>query len=537
MISEIIKVLIVDDEVLIRNLLKMRISWDKLGLELVGEASNAHEALDLVEKLSPDIIFTDICMTIMDGIEFSKIVMENHPQIKIVVLTGHNEFDYVKRSIRIGISDFLLKPINKDEISRVALSLKEKIESERTNKNDYNKLKLQMEENLPYLRERCLNELLQSEFNFEDFASKLSYYKIELDLKSTCFQIVLVEVNIAVRGINEEEEKVLLNLQCMELIREVFKSESLIQVFFDNSHKIVILNNDESIDITDCCEIIKTRIINRFGCSICVGIGNRVEVIKSIKASYNEAKDALNYKVVAGKNQVIHYNDITFIYDNKIRLDYNHSEKLAFFMKAGLKEKARELIEELFSEFSYAQDNTLDRLRLVAFDALSTCLHVMAELNMNVLDIWKDRAEPYDFISKIDNLPEVKEYFNNLILKIITKVNSANSKKANKIILQIQDYVRDNLKSHELSLTEIAKKFFLNPSHLSRLFKQETNQTYIEYLTKKRIERAITLLQETDMRVYQIGEEVGITDPHYFSIIFKKFTGLSVNEYKKVNLN
>ena len=124
-----LKVLIVDDEYLIRNLLKLRINWDEYGMTVVGEASNAREALDMIDEYMPDIIFTDICMPYMDGIEFSKIALERYPDIKILILTGHDEFEYARRSIKIGVSDFILKPINVNEIEKSLLKLKKKIEN------------------------------------------------------------------------------------------------------------------------------------------------------------------------------------------------------------------------------------------------------------------------------------------------------------------------------------------------------------------------------------------------------------------------
>lgn len=128
----LLKVLIVDDEYLIRNLIRMRINWEENGMVIVGEAGYPEEAFQMVEELRPDIIFTDICMPTMDGIEFASCVLEKHPEIRIAVITGHDDFDFMQRSIRAGIIDYLLKPIKQDELLEATMRMKSSIERERS---------------------------------------------------------------------------------------------------------------------------------------------------------------------------------------------------------------------------------------------------------------------------------------------------------------------------------------------------------------------------------------------------------------------
>lgn len=223
--SNLLKVLIVDDEHLVRNLLKKCIDWNEIGYEIVGEASNAHEALDLVDALRPDLIFTDIYMPFMDGLEFGKLVFEKYSNIKIVVLTGYEEFEYAKKSIKIGIADFLLKPINDDEIRRVALTMKEKIEAERNHRAEYDRMKKQLEENLPYLREKLLNKLIQNGMEDVDIHQELEYFHISLN--PTFVQVAVIEATLSdVSSNSGEEERIVLNMQCQELVSKYFRDTS-----------------------------------------------------------------------------------------------------------------------------------------------------------------------------------------------------------------------------------------------------------------------------------------------------------------------
>ena len=529
-----LKVLIVDDEYLIRNHLKRLISWEEMGMEIAGEAVSASQALDLIDKTVPDIIFTDICMPLMDGIEFSKVVVEKYPHIKIVIITGHDEFDYAKRSINLGISNFILKPINRDEIRKAALELKSKIEQERSHIKEYEKLKQRLDEIRPYLLEKFLNELIVGELDQTEITEKLNYFKIDLNHESDVFQTAVVDVSSSIRGIGEkEEEQILLAMNCSDLIKKVLREDEGVLVFFDNSRKIVILSNNESLDISECCETIKVLLINRCKCFVSIGIGNKIHGLTNIKATYSEACDALNYRVVIGKNQVINYNDITYNSDQSWRGIPNKGEKLDFLIKTGLKQDAMELIDQLFSESSFNQSITIENLRLEAFDVIKVCMRVLLEYKIDTLNTEGKNSQPYEEMFRLDNLLEMKNYLKSLVGGVIDKIHNFNKKKGNLLVAQIQEYIEQNLHNSEISLSSIAKQFFVSPSYLCRLFKQETNQTVVEYITKERMECAAKLLRETDLKVYQIVERVGINDPNYFGTIFKKYTGLSMNEFRK----
>lgn len=531
----LLKVLIVDDEHLVRTLLKNCINWEEIGYEVVGEASNAHEALDLVEQLRPDVIFTDIYMPFMDGLEFGKIVFERYSNIKIIVLTGYEEFEYAKKSIKIGIADFLLKPINDDEIRKVALSMKTKIESERNQRDEYDRIKKQLDENLPYLKEKLLNSLIQNTFNVNDIKQQLDYFHIKINPKHV--QIAVIEASLPENSDNMgEEERLLLNMHCFELVLKYFRDDEYVNVFIDNNQNIVVFSSDESIEFTDCIEALRAMITNKLKCNICIGVGSIYNGISRAKASYKEACDALNYKIIAGKNLVISYSDINFPRPGTHTIQNDNADALAFYIKAGIKKKAHQFIEECFYECGRAGNSIgIETIRVRASGILSVILNVITELEIYISDVFPDN-QPFEQVFKIDTLPEMRDYLLKLSENAINIILSTQTKKVNQAIEDIKDYIHENMSNPEMSLSHTAKKFFMNISYLSRIFKQETGYTFVEYLTKARMEKAIKLLKETDLKAYQVAEAVGISNPHYFSICFKKWTGVSVNDFKKAEV-
>ena len=536
--KDLLKLIIVDDERLVRDLLKRCVNWTDIGYEVSGEASCAQEALELIERVKPDVIFTDICMPYMDGLEFGKIVFEKYPHIKIIILTGYEEFEYAKRSIKIGIADFLLKPINDDEIRKVALGIKEKIELEKTQRTEYQRLKKHLEENLPYLKEKLLNELIQNDLESEERRQRLDYFHIKINLES--FQTAVIDVSFPDTGRDMEndvgeEERLLLRMQCMEMVIQYFREDIYVNIFFDNSQRIVILNSEKTIDLTDCLETVKSMLINRLKCFVCIGVGNYYSDERKIKISYKEACNALDYKIIAGKNQIINYCDINFSTTEQFQIQHDQIDSLTFFLKTGMRGKALELLEMVFNENSLGQKARIDSIRVIASNIVSVVLNVITEIGISISDIFEHSSQPFDEVFELDTFPDMKDYLRKLVISSVNIIENMQNKKVNQAVRQVQDYILQNLTNRDLTLSNTAKAFYMNLSYLSRIFKQETGQTFVEYLTKARMEKAIRLFKETNLKAYQIAENIGIVDPHYFGICFKKYTGMSVNDFKRVD--
>jgi len=529
-----LKVLIVDDEKLVRNLLKMRIKWEEFGMKIVGEASSSKEALELVETFKPDIIFTDICMPVMNGIELSKVIAEKHPNIKIVIITGYDRFDYAKTSIKLGVFDYLLKPINGEEIRRVAEKLREKIKMERSHKNEYINLKLQLDENLSYIREKFFNELIQTEMSEKEILERLSCLKLDMKPDTDFFQAAIAEMSNLTEKLEGDLES--FNFELVVNLAESINNDNYkLNIFKDNSNKLVLISNNDGFDMEGFCGILKTKITKRYKCAVCIGIGNKVQGIQGIKKSYTQACEALNYKLIKGKNQIINYRDVVVVNENKWEVSADKIEKLTFCIKSGLGDKASEFVEEIFSDFYYNRQNTIVRVRMVLIGVLTACQQVIMENGKIPHDLKEFNTIDYDYISVLDNIPDIKGYMKKFISDLIRVINKSGEKVSNRLIEQIKEHIQKNMHSSKLSLSSVAREFYISPGHLSRLFKQETSQTFVNYVTKIRINKAMELLKETDLKVYQVGEKIGIDDPHYFSIIFKKYTGLSVNKFRKIN--
>lgn len=649
-----LKLLIVDDEEKTRNLIKICIDWNELGIEVAGEASSGMEALDFLENHNVDLIITDIIMPFMDGLEFSETALRRYPQVKIVVLTAHEEFEYAQRGIKLGIADFLLKPIKRAELRTVIGGVVDKLRQERVSRDEYEMLRRQLTENYEYLKEKFLNDLLREVYEYEEIREKLAYFAIPPLQQHV--QIALIELSSHDNGaVSSEEETALLDLACVNLVRRYFQreaeagatnvaggdnegdfgttgagsdrmednrkhgafgldhreggfaeggsdncdyrnksyggaipSDSLhetsanhvngnekdiclgnenhssmgdrnvgsngdalqektggtgtgsnnISIFVDNSRRVVLLNASEEIGLTDCCEQLRSLLQSALACNVSIGIGNAYRDgegnCKSLRKSYREAYEALKYKVVYGKNHVVCFKEINLSNENPdIRLD--EIQEIGFYVKAGLYEPSAVIIDKIFEDLVNAGSYNLEKTRVIAVNIATAVLNAITELGLNYEDIVGKQNIPYNLVFRIDTIPEMRKYLSSFVQSSVHAINRARDCKTNHALKSILEFMQSNLGSSELSLSQVADAFYLNSSYLCRIFKQEMNKTFVEYLTQVRIERAIELLAQTNLKAYEICQQVGIPDPNYFGKCFKKYTGVSVNDYKKRN--
>ena len=190
-----LKVMIVDDEYYFREALKVSLDWEELGFTICAEAKNGNDALLKADELSPDIVLVDINMPVMDGLEFVKEIKNKGLDCKIVILTGHSEFQYAKQAVQLGVHNYLLKPVNEKELMESLLDLKRVIERERDIKIEFNKLKQQVKNSIPLLKEKFLNELIQGSLirTEKSIANRMAYLNIQLS--SDYYRVISIEIN------------------------------------------------------------------------------------------------------------------------------------------------------------------------------------------------------------------------------------------------------------------------------------------------------------------------------------------------------
>ncbi|MFL0252654.1 response regulator [Clostridium neuense] len=532
--SNIVKVVIVDDEHLVRKLLKRCIDWNSIGMEIVGEASSGEEAIEVIDRYRPQLVFTDICMTNMDGIECADFIKKKYPRIKVVVISGYDDFKYAQRSIRAGIEDYLLKPINDEVVLKTALKVKKEIENEREVVSEYINLKKQFAESLPFLRERLFNSLIHLDMNIDEVKRQMDY--LNFKFKHSKFQVAAMELILKYHD-NYSKKETIYETKILDKLKDSLKKYDDINIFLDDDYRIVIIDNSEKNVLERAAQDLKDNIFDKFELYYCIGIGSTKIGIENIKESYKEALEAINYRLIMGQDSIIKYSNISLCTENHVNTSIEIDDKLKVYFLSGSKEKVQGIIDDIFEKKDMLIGMSKNTIKEYAFGYISIIFEVLKEFNRDAEEFHLKKYNIYKSIFELDTIQDIKKYVTDISSKALEIVNYHKSKKSSKLIDDIIEYIKLNLGDSQLSLAKAAKVFFVNPSYLSRIFKKEMDINFMEYLSKIRIDKAIMLISNTDFKAYEISEKVGFSDSSYFSTCFKRYTGVSVSEYRKAKLN
>lgn len=541
--TDSLSVLLVDDEYLIRELLKNCIQWERMDCKIVGEASCAVEVFDFLKETPVDLIITDINMPKTDGLQMSEKILSDYPKIKIIVVSGYDKFEYAKNGFKIGIEDYILKPIRESEVERAVLNVKEKLEKERENEYENALIREQLEHNIPYLREKFFIELFKNKLSLTEMKEKIRFLKLEF--RDNFFQVALTEIFFNEKEKYSEEKRLTALLEAVHILEVYFKDRSFIYILLDTKENISVFCNNSNVDLIEECkcllEIIKA---GNPEWDITIGIGSIKKQIENTNDCYSEAVTSLQFKAILGANRIINYNDLDVII-NKINqvpiAQENAIDQLQFLIKAGLNEQSLDYIDSLYENIgryrSIEEHNFIMHVRIQTTRILVLLFDMIASMDIRMDSIAQYQEDCFKEIASITTIPYAKQLTISLVEKLIKHINTTQTHLVNDYMEDILDYIQKNMSDYGLTLNKIAAKFYMNPSYLSRIFKQRKGITFKDYLNRIRMEQALEYVRNTDLKAYAIGEKVGIPDANYFSTSFKKYIGMSMTDYKKIIVN
>gem|GEM_PF-292158 len=548
-----IKVLLVDDEKLERVLIRKGYAWEENGFEIIGEASDGEEALEVLSITTPDIIVTDINMPYMDGLKLTEEIRKRNIPCKIVIVTGYRDFDYARRALKSGVKDFLLKPVQIKDLKEIVESIKEEWMEEKKLSHEINTLKEIADENQDIVKQSFLQLLVENRIDESEGILKLQLFHLSSLLEGcNCMSVKihrkekyvdttntrdLNDMDIADRkGVNrkdivtqDEISKSELNY-ILSFSEEINKEKGKVAFVHYLSYLIIYVTEEE--DLLAYGNSLKTRLNKEGYENITIGISDRMAGFSGISKAYRQAEKAISAGVILGTNTVISYHDYEKIKKgHKGTIDINWKDFI-FQIENCIEEPALRYIDEYTGKIKGAGITDNGYLKLMAMNMLSKASVVLTKHGTSLGQLMGEDTL-YNEVSRIETVGEMNRCIKGLIKEILRFSDSFRNKKRNKLIDEALLYIEEELYSPDLSLKTVASQIFVNESYLSRVFKLEVGESLIEYITRKRIERSIVLLNTTDLKAYEIAEQIGICDPHYFSICFKKHTGVTVKEYKK----
>ena len=527
------KVLIVDDEKIFRKGLKAMIgAWDP-DWEVVGDAADGYEALDQVEALQPDMILTDIRMPHLDGISLQRIAQERFPSVACVVISGYEDFTYARQSMRYGAKDYLMKPVERNELGRILDKQKE--DMTKRAKIPLKSFDGQDNEIRRYVSESIISGLIRGTIHHHHLDL---LRKIGVHFELPCYCCLLIKLDKASVDSDRyfKADPSLFQLYIREFVQEMLnKRMKGYTLILSESEVIAIvnLNSEEGDRLNELSESIRRQIKSLSNLTVTIGVGRVVEGIEHVSSSYHDAEISLLYRLIVGGDKVLNYEDIRGNNDLNLEIDTALWEEMERLVLEGKPTEASNRAELFISELCQHAANPE-----VIYQKVCKLLLHFYEVSEE-LKLTKDWLGQRDIrslifeVCSISSSDELIKEFRNLLSELAMTIANLDPVRERDPIEQSLRYIHLHY-SEPLSLTEIAGQVHLNAAYFSTLFKQRTGKTFIEQLTELRVEEAKKRLIRTKDKIAMIANETGFPNLRHFYRVFRRVTGLSPNDYRSI---
>ena len=543
-----LKTFLVEDEVVIREMIKKMIPWEQYGFELAGEAADGEMALPLILKSKPDLLITDIKMPFMDGLTLCRLVKKELPDIRIVILSGYDDFNYAKQAISIGVEDYLLKPITKNAFIERLEEIHNRYEHEKTQREYYEKFRLEMQEYEKNASRDFFETLVRADSDLAELYRRAD--KLNLDIVAEAYNILIFTPDTSEGNYNSYEE-------CSDWEAEV---QDKINTYFLN-HPVAILFRHQVFSYAILVKGQKDTIEK-----------NTEECVKAIQDIMNQTERRTDWFIAVGKSAdrlsmlghsyrtAVRANSFRYLYDGHI-LDYQSLEAqkenpsdscredsvqlrnvninalnpaiLQKFLSSGLAEEVDDFIRDYFNAIGQEPMSSLVFRNYVVLNVRFSVLSFLKKLGCDDSEISGQEME--NIMGETGKTIEAAVAYCGKILKKAIALRDENAGDQNRSVLKLAvDFIDHNYMDEEISLNKAAHVANVSANHFSALFSQNMGQTFTEYLTDLRMSKAKELLRCTAMRSSEIAGEVGYKDAHYFSYLFKKTQGMTPSEYRKM---
>lgn len=540
-----LKVFLVEDEIVIRESIQKIVPWKEQGFELVGEAQDGEMALPMIRELKPDVLITDIKMPFMDGLTLSKIVKKEFPDIKIIIVSGYDDFKYAQQAIDLGVEQYILKPISRNSFVEVLQELRNKFEQQDSQKQYYEKFRREMQEYEKNTRRNFFEKMVSGKADLGELYEQAE--SLGIDIAATWYNIVLFSTGSDSGEMELDSGYSADSSSIQEKVEDVFQENSQYILFRNqNLYYAVLIKADGNVveNLTEECVQSLERIFKEQGNQkhakgwfVCTG--KPVERLSMLQESYKEAMNLFCYRYMEEKHILRYGEQITMHPDETVNLrniDTNamSPEVIRNFLGNGLIDEVDVFVEN----YIHVIGEDILKSRMFRQYVLLN-VHISAIAFTGNLGYEKDELE--DSLSMVgsqqaEDIDEVKEVLKRTLKWAIELRDNKVRNKMHSVIPQAVAYIQENYHDESLNLSKVACKVNISANHFSAIFSQEMKQTFIEYLTNIRMNKAKELLRCSDMRSGEIAMEIGYKDSHYFSFLFKKTQGCTPSEYRKQNV-
>ena len=533
--GSMLKVFLVEDEYVVREGIKNNVDWNAHGYDFCGEASDGELAYSMIQKLKPDIVITDIRMPFMDGLTLSRLIKKEMPWVEIIVLTGYEEFEYAKEAIKIGIAQYLSKPINGEELLKEVDALAVKIEEKRKEQEIREQYMREMEENTRKERKELFQHLVTGSKSVAELLEYAS--KLHIDISSAWYNIVLIKIQ-SMNHAHDEYSNSLVQIEGE--LRELEERSEILSFDRNLEGKALIFKADSEEGLRESQTVYldnMKKLLDKYGhVRYFGGIGQPVNRLRELPDSFERASHAFAHQYLVSGSLILDSADMEqgiclekeeFDIGN---VDSKHLDRTLIrdFLKVGEKEEAVYFVEEFFKGLGAGAMKSGVFRQYITMDTYFCVVDFLEGLQFP-----REVVEPLDVNTGIFQSEEAaRNYMIRIIEKALELREETASNHYGDVVREVMDYIEKNYADEDLSLNLLASHVNFSPNHLSMIFSQQTGQTFIKYLTDYRMNKAKELLRCTGKKSSVVSMEVGYKDPHYFSYLFKKTQGMTPTQFR-----
>ena len=542
-----LKIFLAEDEVVVRETIKRMIPWEELGFELVGEAADGEMALPLLIRQQPDLLITDIKMPFMDGLTLARLAKKEIPGLKVVILSGYDDFNYAKQAIGIGVEDYLLKPITKNALIERLSEIRSRYEHEKTQKEYYEKFQREMQAYEKNSSRDFFEALVGGSMDMMEVYKRAE--KLGLDIVAEAYNVLIFTMNCDEDFSGQRDEYSSWEAESLELLENFFAGHSSAMLFRSNifSYGVLLKGQREAIEENTraCVDEIRKILSRQDGRrEWFLAVGQSVERLSQIQKSYHTASRAFSQRYLYDEN-ILYYDEMETMehpggqaetednaYLQKVDVNALNPAILQKFLSNGLQEETENFVKDYFYAIGQEPMESLVFRNYVILNVRFSVISFIKGLGCDTNEM--ESADTEEVLAESGkNMESAIAYAKKKISQAI-EIRDQNSGNKNRSILKTAvDFIDSHYMDEEISLNTVANVANVSSNHFSALFSQNMGQTFIEYLTSLRMNKAKELLRCTGMRSSEIAGEIGYKDAHYFSYLFKKTQGMTPSDYRK----
>ncbi|MFD0717173.1 response regulator [Paenibacillus sp. GCM10027626] len=510
------KILIVDDEALIRDHLEALPEWRELQCTIVGKAANGLEALSIIPQTLPDLVISDIRMPAMNGLELAEQIRARYPDIHVMFISAYHDFEYARQAMKLGVSDFITKPIRIPELVESVELLQQGV--------------LRMNEDDRMEQEKLISLLLAGDGASEKQAEKLIRKQ---QVEGRGVQIALAEIdNVELLHL---AGKPISLMALREIASNLLRSQPRpYWTYLDLSGIVIVFFEPESPQLDASWELLTiagnlvSGVASMTNHSISIGISGRLPSVADIREGMRQSRQCLEYRMLLGKGSIIAYDALAGLEQGRgAKEDKTVVELIGHVRRADSEQISRSL-RKIYREMLAAGMNK-SVIQQYAADILNRTDALLEELRVPMCE--ERRMEAQKSVYRYGILADLMQFLSGYLLEAAGKVGSRSHSQSPALIKRVYDYL-DKHCSEEVTLLSLSKHLHINHSYLSRLIKKETGVNFRDLLWQRRIDKAKELMNERDEKAFEIAYRVGFKDPSHFSQVFKRFVGVSPSEYR-----